>query len=132
MSPKANSMTWRPRSPSESTTASPAEPSTWASFSRPRAYRSSGEVAACKLVLQLYVVGDLVGDGGVIALQFGDPLEPLVPVSFEQRASHREGAVAPAAKLGVALHVSNRHPRGAQALQEGQPREILGVVTTLA
>src|SRR3954462_3956198 len=118
---------WRARSPSESTTASPAEPSTWASLSQPRAYRSWVGVGVRKRVLQLLVVGDLVGDGGEIALQLGDPLEHLVPVLLEQRASHREGAVALAAKFGVALHVADRHAGGAQALQEGQPREILGV-----
>ena len=85
-----------------------------------------------KRVLRLLVIGDLVGDGGEIALQLGDPLKHLVPVFLKQRPSHRDGAVALAAKFGVALHVADRHAGGAQALQEGQPREILGVVTTLA
>jgi hypothetical protein len=34
-------------------------------------------------------VGDLVGDGGEVALQVGDPLEHLVAVGLKQRAARR-------------------------------------------
>ena len=45
--------------------------------------------------------------------------------------SCRRGFAA-AAQLGEAMHVADRHAGWAQALQEGQPREVVGVVAPLA
>jgi hypothetical protein len=79
-------------------------------------------------LLNLLVVGDLVGQQCVCALQFDDLRGNGSLVIFENLAPLERGGVTVLTQLGVALHFADWHAGGSHAVQKVQPGFIsLGV-----